>query len=70
MTKTKTPRPARGKTPLVAFRFPDDLTEQIDRYVKELEDETPGQIVSRSDAVRRILYSFFAANAPKRAERK
>ncbi len=67
MTPKRSDKP-KGKTPLVAFRFPLELTKQLDDYAKKLEAERPGQLVSRSDAVRIALHRFFEAE--KHAGRK
>ncbi len=49
----------KPKSQLVAFRFPKELIEQLDAYAKQLETETPGLIVSRSEAARILLSRAF-----------
>ena len=40
---------------LYAFRLPDELIADVDRYAKRLEAERPGITVTRTDAVRVLL---------------
>lgn len=39
----------------VGFRLPASLVERIDAYVAQLRKANPGQLVSRSDAIRVLL---------------
>lgn len=60
------PRPAPKKDPmgLYAFRLPDALIADVDRYGKRLEAERPGIRVTRADAVRALLTQALAASKP------
>jgi hypothetical protein len=40
---------------LYAFRLPDDVIAQVDRFAKRLEAERPGIGVTRAEAVRVLL---------------
>jgi hypothetical protein len=46
---------------LYAFRLPDALIAEADRYAKRLEAERPGIRVTRADAVRMLLSAGLAA---------
>jgi hypothetical protein len=45
---------------LYAFRLPDQLITEVDRYAKKLEGERPGVRVTRADAVRALLLTGLA----------
>ena len=40
---------------LYAFRLPDALVAEVDRYARKLEVERPGSEVTRAEAVRVLL---------------
>ena len=49
-------RPRKKETmDTLAVRLPDDLVEQIDRYVANLQEQLPGLSVTRADAIRQLL---------------
>ncbi len=59
------PAPKRPVMGLYAFRLPDDLIVEVDRFAKKLEAERPGIGVTRAEAVRVLL-----VEALKRARRE
>ena len=50
-----------SRTKQVAFRFPSELLDRLDRCVAKFEDEMPGAGFSRTDAVRILLEKALAA---------
>ena len=61
--------PRRGEPMgLYAFRLPDPLIAEVDRFAKQLEAERPGVRVTRADAVR-VLLSQALTGASRRKER-
>jgi hypothetical protein len=40
---------------LYAFRLPDALIAEVDRFARRLEGERPGMAVTRAEAVRVLL---------------
>jgi hypothetical protein len=49
------PAPKREAMGLYAFRLPDTLIVEVDRFAKRLEAERPGIGVTRAEAVRVLL---------------
>lgn len=43
------------KAKQVAFRFPEDLVERIDKHVERMRAAAPGVNLGRADAVRSLL---------------
>jgi predicted transcriptional regulator len=39
----------------LAIRLPDDLVEQLDKYVERLQEDLPGLNITRADAIRQLL---------------
>ncbi len=39
----------------LAIRLPDDLVEQLNKYVERLQEDLPGLNITRADAVRQLL---------------
>jgi hypothetical protein len=52
---------------LYAFRLPDPLMTDVDRYARQLEAETPGLRITRADAVRALLIEGLAQVAARKA---
>ena len=53
----------------VAFRFPEDLLERIERYRTKLAGEVPGMEVTPADAVRVLLEKALTSEGlPARSE--
>jgi len=49
---------------LYAFRLPDALIAEVDRYAKRLEAEHPGIRVTRADAVRSLILEALGKRSP------
>jgi len=49
------PAPKKESMGLYAFRLPDALISEVDRFGKHLEAERPGMAVTRAEAVRVLL---------------
>lgn len=49
------PAPKREAMGLYAFRLPDVLIADVDRFAKKLEAERPGISVTRAEAMRVLL---------------
>jgi hypothetical protein len=47
--------PKRPPMGLYAFRLPDGLIVEVDRYAKRLENERSGMALTRAEAVRVLL---------------
>ena len=47
--------PKRDPMGLYAFRLPDALIAQVDRYARRLEEARPGMRLTRAEAVRMLL---------------
>lgn len=43
----------------VTARFPKNLVEKIDRFIKKFKKENPGLTISRADTIRMILTQYF-----------
>lgn len=43
----------------VTARFPKNLVERIDRFIKKFKKENPGLTISRADTIRMILTQYF-----------
>lgn len=56
---------AMSETQQKAFRFPASLVERLDRYVKRSRASRPGEIFTRSDAVRMLLAQALDASEQK-----
>lgn len=55
----------------VAFRFPRELIERIDRHVERMAGAFPGLEISRADAVRSLLTAALdSAEAGERPSKK
>jgi hypothetical protein len=50
---------------LYAFRLPDQLIANVDRFAKRLEAERPGLEVTRAEAVRMLLLEALAGHKPR-----
>lgn len=54
------PRPKLDdETVSVTARFPKNLVEKIDRFIKKFKKENPGLTISRADTIRMILTQYF-----------
>jgi hypothetical protein len=51
---------------LYAFRLPDALIDQVDRFARRMEAESPGLEVTRAEAVRLLLTAGLEHRKPKR----
>jgi len=51
-------RPATGRNPILAVRFPPSLTSNIEAWAKQQNDKP-----SRSEAIRRLIEFALARNA-------
>lgn len=47
------------ETVSVTARFPKNLVERIDRFIKKFKKENPGLTISRADTIRMILTQYF-----------
>jgi hypothetical protein len=47
----------------VAFRLPNELLARLDQEVERMRAERPGLTITRSDAVREILFAHLARPA-------
>lgn len=47
--------PLAPSTPTLVLRVPDDLVVALDRYVVALATKSPGFVVTRNAAMRRVL---------------
>lgn len=47
----------------VTARFPKNLVEKIDRFIKKFKKDNPGLTISRADTIRMILTQFFEHQA-------
>lgn len=47
--------PLAPSTTTLALRVPDDLVVALDRYIVDLASKSPGFVVTRNDAMRRLL---------------
>ena len=47
----------------VTARFPKNLVEKIDRFIKKFKKENPGLTISRADTIRMILTQYFEHQA-------
>lgn len=43
----------------VTARFPKNLVERIDRFIKKFKKDNPGLTISRADTIRMILTQYF-----------
>jgi metal-responsive CopG/Arc/MetJ family transcriptional regulator len=50
----------------IFVRLPDELVDELDRYVEILKQEQPGLNPSRSDAIRILLYCGLEAEKGRR----
>jgi len=57
------------RTRQVFVRMPEDLVTALDRYVERMKLEQPGTSLSRSDAIRVLLYRALAAVEQAEQER-
>lgn len=53
---TELGRPSRGLTEVLYTRVSKDLIERLDARVREERKLRPGQVISRADIVRELLY--------------
>jgi len=54
------PRPKLDEeTVPVSARFPRNLVDKIDRFIKKFKKENPGLSISRADTIRMILIQYF-----------
>ena len=55
------PRPKLDEeTVPVSARFPRNLVDKIDRFIKNFKKNNPGLTISRADTIRMILIQYFA----------
>lgn len=54
----KPDKPKPGSDFRVTFTLPGGLVVSIDKMAKEIEDQTPGSRVTRTDVIRRALYAY------------
>ena len=59
------PAPKREAMGLYAFRLPDALIANVDRYARKLEAERPGASVTRAEAVRVLLVDALNRAMPR-----
>jgi hypothetical protein len=63
--------PASGKGTPVQVRLQPDLLEMVDAYARQMEwptRPTMMQIMSRPEAIRRILFEYFSKQPPWKAK--
>lgn len=54
------PRPKLDdETVSVSARFPKNLVDKIDRFIKQFKKDNPGLSISRADTIRMILTQYF-----------
>lgn len=68
MTKAA-PKRRTSAMNLYAFRLPDALIAEVDRLAKEMEAEQPGMAVTRTQAVRVLLYEAILTRKQRTAAR-
>lgn len=59
------PAPKKDTMGLYAFRLPEALIADVDRFAKRLETERPGMTVTRAEAVRVLLASALRSEKPR-----